>query len=188
LKNSKNGFTLVELLVVIAIIGILIGMLLPAVQAVREAARRTQCLNNLRQCGLGALNFESANMEFPSAGLTSDTIANDGASGVGDIARSPFGAENLAWSFQVLPFIEQQTVANLRNGSGPSGVVGTNGWVPMVSTLRKFPFQLTSVRLVTSVQTRLLVQVHLLTVVLFLTMSDSWLLVVSMLLEQHSLH
>ena len=66
-------------------------------------------------------------MEFPSAGLTTDTIANDGVSGVGDANRSPFGAENLAWSFQVLPFIEQQTVANLRNGSGPSGVQGTNG-------------------------------------------------------------
>ena len=68
MKSSKKGFTLVELLVVIAIIGILIGMLLPAVQQVREAARRTECMNNLRQVALASLNFESAHMHMPTAG------------------------------------------------------------------------------------------------------------------------
>jgi prepilin-type N-terminal cleavage/methylation domain-containing protein/prepilin-type processing-associated H-X9-DG protein len=74
IKNQKRGFTLIELLVVIAIIGMLVALLLPAVQAAREAARRTQCANNIRQLGLAAHNFADVKKHFPSsvrpAGLT----------------------------------------------------------------------------------------------------------------------
>lgn len=75
--KAEGGFTLVELLVVIAIIGILIAMLLPAVQSVREAARRTQCMNNVRQLSLAALNYESAHMHFPSGVIDDDDDLRD---------------------------------------------------------------------------------------------------------------
>ena len=91
----RRAFTLVELLVVIAIIGILIGMLLPAVQAVREAARRVSCLNNIRQMSLAALNFESVNQKFPpSYEIERGTVLS---------------GNNGSWSIQgrILPFCEQ---------------------------------------------------------------------------------
>jgi prepilin-type N-terminal cleavage/methylation domain-containing protein len=75
-RIKTSGFTLVELLVVIAIIGILIALLLPAVQSARESARRTQCINNLKQMGLGAINYESANKTFPPGRLKPDWIPN----------------------------------------------------------------------------------------------------------------
>ena len=65
-RMRPRGFTLVELLVVIAIIGVLVGLLLPAVQAAREAARRMSCSNNIRQCGLAVLNYESTYKMIPT--------------------------------------------------------------------------------------------------------------------------
>ncbi len=112
-RQNRKAFTLVELLVVIAIIGILIGMLLPAVQQVREAARRTDCLNRIRQIGLAMHNFESSFGEFPTAGgvVQQFDLSNENL-------RSRFGYENASWMFQVLPYIEQNNVADLRKTEG----------------------------------------------------------------------
>jgi len=101
--TKQKGFTLVELLVVIAIIGILIGMLLPAVQQVREAARRSTCLNNMRQIGIGVHNFESAYMKFPAGMLEWARPETNTAFGGGQ----PQAIGTLA---QILPFLEQGTL------------------------------------------------------------------------------
>ena len=101
--TSKTGFTLVELLVVIAIIGILIGMLLPAVQQVREAARRTQCANNIRQIALANHNYESAHGHFPPGFVLETNTSGD-------------PIENLwSWSAQILPQLELENVHAILN-------------------------------------------------------------------------
>ena len=114
IQTNKNGFTLVELLVVIAIIGILIGMLLPAVQQVRESARRTQCLNQLRQIGLASLNFESAFMRFPTAGGNFENNNND-AMGTNPAFS---GVETGSWVLQTLPQLRYGASHTIR-GSSP---------------------------------------------------------------------
>ncbi len=100
--SRREGFTLVELLVVIAIIGILIGMLLPAVQQVREAARRTQCANSLRQVALASLNYESAHMEFPP-GYEQEFISD-----APDSSNNGFQGHSVF--YHILPFIEANNV------------------------------------------------------------------------------
>lgn len=101
------GFTLVELLVVIAIIGVLIALLLPAVQAAREAARRSQCMNNLKQMGLAAHNFLGARKAFPTAGTNPYDF--DNVSPTGAAARSA-GFLRWGWGYQLLPFMEEEAL------------------------------------------------------------------------------
>ena len=110
MKHLKKGFTLVELLVVIAIIGILIAMLLPAVQAVREAARRTQCANNIKQIALAAMNYESANMQFPPGMINHDRLKGDDFNypdGTSPPTLQGSGVSLLAF---LLPYIEHANV------------------------------------------------------------------------------
>ncbi|QEG23225.1 DUF1559 family PulG-like putative transporter [Mariniblastus fucicola] len=92
---KRFAFTLVELLVVIAIIGILIAMLLPAVQSVREAARRIECANQIRQLGLAVINHESAHMHFPSGWIGGKDLPTETGWG---------------WTAQILPFFEQNAI------------------------------------------------------------------------------
>ena len=101
-RNKLRGFSLVELLVVIAIIGILISLLLPAVQATREAARRIRCVNHLRQVALAALNYENALGLLPPCGLTEPQPLT-----YFDVYEQRSGRQ-LSWATIILPFMEEQ--------------------------------------------------------------------------------
>jgi prepilin-type N-terminal cleavage/methylation domain-containing protein len=105
-RATHRGFTLVELLVVITIIGILIALLLPAVQSAREAARRAQCQNNLKQLGLAVLNYESTFKVFPPASHWADLIPGVTNSNDIDMQNQNNLREN--WVIMVLPYMEQQ--------------------------------------------------------------------------------
>ncbi len=106
-RRSLAGFTLVELLVVIAIIGILVALLLPAIQAAREAARRSQCQNHMKNLGLALLNYESSKKKFPVAVQTEELDAPGNVQA--QIRAAQDGQRLYAnWAIQVLPYLEEQ--------------------------------------------------------------------------------
>ncbi|MDR3621969.1 MAG: DUF1559 domain-containing protein [Paludisphaera borealis] len=128
-RPTRMGFTLIELLVVIAIIAVLIALLLPAVQSAREAGRRAQCTNNLKQMGLGVANFESANGYLPQGPYDGDPNPVS-LNGTPDTAKgsTPDGgaccnaAHPNGWNhfFKILPFMEQQPLYNIANFNAPA--------------------------------------------------------------------
>lgn len=120
-ESERSGFTLVELLVVIAIIGILIALLLPAVQAARESARRSQCSNNLKQIGLSFQTYHDTYRDYPTSGTGADparTMVNGGIAIGNDQAWG--------WAYQILPFMEREALwedtndTNVKQASVPT--------------------------------------------------------------------
>ncbi|MHC5538972.1 DUF1559 family PulG-like putative transporter [Singulisphaera rosea] len=122
-STGRRAFTLIELLVVIAIIAVLIALLLPAVQAAREAARRIQCVNNLKQFGLSMHNYHSSNNSFPSGKVFNTKMPPCGGVGFGS------NCQNTTWFLLTLPYMEGVNLANAFNFSvGSEGTMLVTGY------------------------------------------------------------
>jgi prepilin-type N-terminal cleavage/methylation domain-containing protein/prepilin-type processing-associated H-X9-DG protein len=143
-RHRRHGFTLIELLVVISIIGILVGLLLPAVNAAREAGRRTQCQNNMRQLGLALLNFSSSKNSFPNAGTYLETGTPATANPAGTSSNIYLSLTNPStaqaswlynWVVDILPYLDQQDLANAWDRGNPY-------WTPL-QTISGQPSNLT---------------------------------------------
>src|SRR5215470_5441259 len=107
-SRPRRGFTLIELLVVIAIIALLIGLLLPAVQKVRESAARTKCSNNLKQIGLAFQSYHDVTAYLPTAGTE---VPDDGTD------NPPTNRLDWGWAYEILPYIEQAQLQNVTSNA-----------------------------------------------------------------------
>src|SRR5438105_382085 len=107
MHRYRAGFTLIELLVVIAIIGVLIGLLVPAVQQVRESASRAQCANNLKQIGLALHSYENVHKRFPPAYVRTSGRQSATVNGISYPDDNWNGSPGWAWGTLLLPYLEQ---------------------------------------------------------------------------------
>jgi prepilin-type N-terminal cleavage/methylation domain-containing protein len=126
-SSRHSGFTLVELLVVIAIIGVLVGLLLPAVQSAREAARRSSCSNNLKQIGLAVQNFHDTKNRFPEGRVRSGWKNTAAA----------WNTENISWMARILPFMEESAIHSQIDFELSPGWGGNNAAV-MTNTIKTY--------------------------------------------------